>query len=118
MRAFGLRLRLIIVRQRLGPLVLPALAGHFKEWFSMKKMSFRMNQLAFGVLALVCLGAAPAFGQTWIGTVSDLWFTAGNWSPGTVPNSGSAVVTISNATNNPVILNSSATISTLTIGSA
>jgi len=84
----------------------------------MKKMSFRMNQLAFGVLALVCLGAAPAFGQTWIGTVSDLWFTAGNWSPGTVPNSGSAVVTISNATNNPVILNSSATISTLTMGSA
>ena len=73
--------------------------------------------IVLGVLALVCSSAAPALAQTWNGSTSDLWLTGTNWSGNTAPNSSSAVVDILSATNNPVVLNGSASISTLTMGS-
>src|SRR5579871_1709035 len=45
-----------------------------------------------------------AAAQTWNGSVSDLWDVAANWSPGTVPNSSTASVAITSATNNPVLI--------------
>ncbi len=58
----------------------------------------------------------PLFAQTWNGSVSDLWSNASNWTPNTVPNSSSANVTITNATNNPVIIDISPTIGNLMLG--
>ncbi len=60
--------------------------------------------------------AAPASGQDWNGSVSNLWFTGANWTPNTVPNSAAAAVSITNATNNPVLIDGAPTISTLTLG--
>jgi len=70
------------------------------------------------VIALVCFSPARSFGQTWNGSVSNDWFNGANWTPGTIPNSSSAVVDILSATNNPVMLGASASVSTLTLGSA
>jgi fibronectin-binding autotransporter adhesin len=45
-----------------------------------------------GAFAIALVPAAPA--QTWTGiTASQSWNTSGNWNPGTVPNSATAVVT-------------------------
>jgi hypothetical protein len=74
--------------------------------------------VALGIFALACLSSAPAFGQTWNGSVSDLWLTGTNWIGNTAPNSSTAVVDILSATNNPVVLNGSASISTLTMGAS
>ena len=71
-----------------------------------------------GVLALICFSSAPAFGQTWNGSASDLWVTGTNWNGNTAPNSSTAVVDILSATNNPVVLNASTSVSTLTMGSS
>jgi len=62
-----------------------------------------------------CPSGAEA--QTWNGSASDLWGTAANWTPNTVPNSTTATVTINSATNNPVLINVSPTIANLRIGS-
>jgi len=74
--------------------------------------------VALGILALACLSSAPAFGQTWNGSTSDLWLTGTNWNGNTAPNSSAAIVDILSATNNPVVLNGSASISTLTMGAS
>ena len=54
--------------------------------------------------------------QTWNGSVSDLWSNASNWTPNTVPNSTSASATVTNATNNPVLIDIAPTIANLTVG--
>ena len=71
-----------------------------------------------GVLALICFSAAPAFGQTWNGSASDLWVTGTNWNGNTAPNSSTAVVDILSTANNPVVLNASTSVATLTMGSS
>ncbi len=71
------------------------------------------------VLYGLILGSAPpARAQTWNGSVSDLWSNASNWTPNTSPNSSSATVVINTATNNPVVLDISPTIGTLSLGSS
>src|ERR1700693_5319216 len=75
--------------------------------------------LSLAVLSIFALSfSAPVFGQTWNGSVSNSWNTAGNWTPGTVPNSSSAAVIINSTTNNPVLLGSGVTIGTLTLGAS
>ena len=74
--------------------------------------------IALALLALVCFAPVSAFAQTWNGSTSDLWLTGTNWNGNTAPNSSSAVVDILSSTNNPVVLNGSASISTLTMGSS
>ena len=72
-----------------------------------------------GGLILACsLFATPKElqAQTWTGANSQLWSDTGNWTPGTVPNSNTASAIITNATNNPVLLNGGYTIANLTIG--
>ncbi|HMD99380.1 MAG TPA: PEP-CTERM sorting domain-containing protein [Terriglobia bacterium] len=66
------------------------------------------------LLVLICF-SAPAFGQTWNGSVSNLWNNASNWTPNGVPNSFSSVV-ITNATNNPVLINTTVAVDNLTLG--
>ena len=61
---------------------------------------------------------SEAKAQTWNGSVSDLWGTAANWTPNTVPNSSGASVTITSNTNNPVLININPTIANLTLGGA
>jgi len=56
--------------------------------------------------------------QTWNGSASDLWSNAANWTPNTVPNSTSATATVTNATNNPVLIDDSPTIANLTVGAS
>jgi hypothetical protein len=56
--------------------------------------------------------------QTWTGGVSNLWSDPSNWSPSTVPNSGSANVSITGSTNNPVQIDISPTIGNLTVGAS
>lgn len=69
-----------------------------------------------GTLALLLLVCGPAaLGQSWNGSVSDVWDVAGNWTTNTVPSSSSAAVTIGTAINNPVLLDISATVDTLTL---
>ena len=63
------------------------------------------------VLNCPCL--APA--QTWNGSVSDLWDTAGNWTPAAVPNSATAGATINSGKNNPVLVNGNFTVGNLTL---
>ncbi|HEX9170378.1 MAG TPA: hypothetical protein VF886_15880, partial [Roseiarcus sp.] len=48
--------------------------------------------------------------------MSDLWSTPGNWTPNTVPDGGTADVTVTNVTNNPVLIDISPTIDDLTVG--
>jgi hypothetical protein len=79
---------------------------------------WRCVPVAVAILALVPFFATPAFGQTWNGSTNNNWFAGTNWLLGTAPNSSSAVVTIENGTNNPVMLNAPASISTLTLGSS
>ena len=66
-------------------------------------------------LLLSCPGQVAA--QTWNGSISDLWGTAANWTPNTIPNSSTASVIINNGTNNPVLINISPTIANLEIDS-
>jgi fibronectin-binding autotransporter adhesin len=73
---------------------------------------------ALCIIAMLCCSSIPAFGQTWIGSTSDLWTTGTNWSGNTSPNSSSAVVTISSTANNPVQLNANTSISTLAMGAS
>jgi hypothetical protein len=75
-----------------------------------------LSLLLFLVFILSC--PRPIFAQTWNGSVSDLWSNASNWTPNTVPNSSTANVTITNATNNPVIIDISPTIGNLTLGAS
>ena len=56
--------------------------------------------------------------QTWNGSVSDLWSNASNWMPNTVPNSTSASATVTNVTNNPVLIDIAPTIANLTVGAS
>jgi autotransporter-associated beta strand protein len=51
----------------------------------------RASCLSVALLAAAIFVPVPAHGQTWIGSTSD-WNTASNWSPATVPNSPTAVV--------------------------
>lgn len=53
--------------------------------------SLRARQLRW-LLASTCIVATPAAAADWLGTVSSDWFTAGNWNPGAVPSSGTAVI--------------------------
>ena len=63
------------------------------------------------------LGCPPvAEAQTWNGSVSDLWGTAANWTPNTVPNSNTTSATVTSATNNPVLIDINPTIANLTVG--
>ena len=86
----------------------------------------RMNKVSMAVLALALPAAvtlapiaAQAATDTWSGTTSNAWETAGNWSGG-APITTSAVV-IANLTNNPVQLNSNVSLNgttgALTVGS-
>ena len=45
--------------------------------------------------------------------MDNTWFNAGNWSTGTIPNSNVANAVIGIATNNPVLLDQVASVSTL-----
>jgi hypothetical protein len=79
----------------------------------------RIRGLAFlsvSSVAVISLAGGLAAAQTWNGSVSDLWGTAGNWTPNTVPNNSTADVTVTNATNNPVLIDISPTIDDLTVG--
>src|ERR1039458_8844018 len=70
------------------------------------------------ILALACFASAPASAQTtnWNGSAGDsAWSTSTNWDSG-VP-TGSTATNILNTTDNPVQLNSTAGVSTLTLGS-
>ena len=70
------------------------------------------------ILITAILGSftGTAHAQTWTGGSSDLWGDMGNWTGSTVPNSSTAIVTIATTTNNPVLINISPTIDSLTIG--
>jgi hypothetical protein len=59
----------------------------------------------------------PVAAQTWNGSVNNLWGTAGNWTPNTVPNSNTASAVINVGTNNPVLINISPTVANLEIAS-
>ncbi len=72
--------------------------------------------VALAVAVLAFFTSAPASAQTWNGGTDNSWFTGTNWSGDAAPNSAGAVVTIANATNNPVQLNSQAEVSTLSMG--
>ena len=69
--------------------------------------------LLFG---LILSGPQAVEAQTWNGSASDLWGTAANWTPNTVPNSSTASVTVTNPTNNPVLIDIAPTIANLTVG--
>jgi autotransporter family porin len=59
----------------------------------------RIRGLAFlsvSSVAVISLAGGLAAAQTWNGSVSDLWGTAGNWTPNTVPNNSTADVTVTN----------------------
>jgi uncharacterized protein with beta-barrel porin domain len=71
--------------------------------------------LLTGLLLLSFPPAADA--QNWNGSVSNLWSNASNWTPNTVPNSSAASATITNTTNNPVLIDIAPTIGNLTVGS-
>lgn len=65
------------------------------------------------------LGVSPAESADWLGTVSADWFTAGNWNPGAVPGSGTAVNINNAATPNPATINAPGAASgAVTLGSA
>jgi fibronectin-binding autotransporter adhesin len=75
-------------------------------------------QAALIILALACFASAPASAQDWTadhGTSN--WQDWLNWNTATVPNSSTAVVNILSTVLNPVQLNSTAEVSTLTLGS-
>jgi hypothetical protein len=70
--------------------------------------------LAFALLVLVCFSSSPAFGQAyWNGSDGNNWLDAGNWSGG-MPDSGTDAF-INSTTNNPVLLNGSASVRDLTL---
>ena len=75
---------------------------------------------ALMALALACMVTVPASAQTWVGTsgIDNSWFTGTNWAGGVSPNSSSAAASILVPLNNPVQLNSGATVSTLAMGPA
>lgn len=73
------------------------------------------------VLALALAGGLamplPAFADDWLGTSSNDWSTAGNWSAG-VPGAGTDV-NIDTVTPNPTVLNGgAATVGTVTVGTS
>jgi len=75
--------------------------------------------LSMGLLTWLFVGSPGTIqAQDWNGSASDLWGTAANWTPNTVPNSTSASVTINSATNNPVLIDIAPTIANLMIGAA
>ena len=81
------------------------------------RMARNLAVLILGVLLFS--NPRPVQAQTWNGSVSDLWNNASNWSsPSTVPNSATADVVITNATNNPVLLNIVATVGNLQTGAS
>lgn len=59
----------------------------------------------------------PAEAADWQGTVSSDWFVSGNWNPGAVPGSGTAV-NIDTVATNPTINSGAATSAALSLGSA
>src|SRR5579862_6552862 len=71
--------------------------------------------LAFALATFLLTSQASA--QTWNGSVSDLWGTAGNWTGG-VPNSSTASAIVNSATNNPVLINLNVALANLTIGAS
>jgi hypothetical protein len=88
--------------------------------FSGRVVSTRLLYTTITLSATMALApvAAYAASDTWSGAVSNVWGTAGNWSAG-VPTITSAV-TISNLTNNPVLINSNISLNgstgSLTVG--
>lgn len=74
--------------------------------------------LASTCLASTCVAVSPATAADWLGTVSADWFTSGNWNPGAVPGSGTAVNINNAATPNPATINAPGAASgTVTLGS-
>lgn len=52
---------------------------------------------AFFLTSTALLSASPVKAADWLGTTSNSWFLAGNWSPATVPTAATAVAINSNA---------------------
>jgi autotransporter-associated beta strand protein len=81
----------------------------------------RLTILRSAIVGLVLLPpvGGVVHGQTWTGTTSSDWNTAGNWSPATVPNSATAVATFPSHANPPVNISATVTVQSLvfTIGS-
>jgi fibronectin-binding autotransporter adhesin len=77
--------------------------------------------MSASVTALTALSVGSAAAQTWLGTASSDWTNGANWSGGTPPGAGGAVI-ISNLTGPEPILGvngpASGTTGNLTIGSA
>ena len=73
----------------------------------------------FFCLILSCVGVGPAWSQTvWTGTNSNDWFTAGNWTPATVPGTGTSVQINTVSPNPTVIGTAGAQANQLTLGTA
>jgi hypothetical protein len=88
---------------------------------TLARIRHSLGRIAATVPVLILFGFILGYprnvqAQTWNGSVSDLWGTAGNWTPNTVPNSSAASVVITNATDNPVLINIAPTIANLQIG--
>jgi len=88
----------------------------------MKRLSFRLVLLGLCAIVLCFGGQGLAWGQTnstWNGGTGN-WNTAGNWTPGTVPNNGGSTynVTIDSGGTDVVTLNISPTINLLNLGGA
>lgn len=82
--------------------------------------SSRGWQVSTSMLALVLAGGlampAPAYADDWLGTISNDWFNAGNWSAG-VPTGAGTAVNINTDTPNPTVLNGGvATVGNVTLG--
>jgi fibronectin-binding autotransporter adhesin len=91
----------------------------------MVRLSYRNKTqlIASATLFLACLSAGQAFAactlsspDTWNGSLSNDWSTGGNWDGG-VPG-GVTNACITNATNNPVTLNSGGSVASLQLGGA
>jgi outer membrane autotransporter protein len=84
-----------------------------------RRRSIRLAILLLSGTALVgvpLIGAAFA-AETWVGTASSDWFTAGNWDGNAVPTSGDVAFLDTLATNPTVIDTGAATAAAVTVGS-
>ena len=69
--------------------------------------SLRVVLLAGTALTFVAAPAAAQVSQTWTGTTSTDWFTAGNWDTNTVPATGDSA-TLDTVTPNPTVASGTA----------
>ena len=69
-------------------------------------------------VGFILSGPRAVRAQTWTGGVSNAWNNPGNWTPNTVPNSGTANVSITSATNATDQVDISPMIANLTLGGA